>query len=110
MADSSPHDAWARFRFSVVGPLLSSPPASGELRGSFQELSQREWQHPTKPHRRVRFAFSTTEKWYYTALSTRDPIRALRPAVRKDAGLSKALGEQLRAALRAPHPDHTPHG
>lgn len=26
-----PPDAWARFRFSIVGGLLSAPPARGEL-------------------------------------------------------------------------------
>jgi putative transposase len=30
---------WARFRFAVVGPLLSSPPARGELRAALQSLA-----------------------------------------------------------------------
>lgn len=105
-SSSSHQDAWARFRFSVVGPLLSSPPPRGDLEPCLQELSRREWQHPTRPQARVRFAFSTIQRWYYTALSTRDPIHALRPAVRRDAGRSKALGERLVAALRAQYRDH----
>ena len=32
-------DRWARFRFSVVGPLLSAPPKGGELRDSLISLS-----------------------------------------------------------------------
>ena len=30
----STSDLWARFRFSVVGSLLSSPPARGELKAA----------------------------------------------------------------------------
>jgi len=37
---------WARFRFSVVGPLLAAPPKRGELRGELLRLSQKTWQHP----------------------------------------------------------------
>ena len=32
--DRSTSDLWARFRFSVVGSLLSSPPARGELKAA----------------------------------------------------------------------------
>jgi putative transposase len=34
--DSSTAAWWARFRFSVVGSLLSSPPARGELQAALQ--------------------------------------------------------------------------
>ena len=36
---SSTAALWARFRFSVVGSLLSSPPARGELKGALQALA-----------------------------------------------------------------------
>ena len=36
-------DRWARFRFSVVGPLLSSPPENGTLRESLIALSKKQW-------------------------------------------------------------------
>ena len=44
--DRSTADAWARFRFSVVGSLLSSPPAHGELKAALQALAARTWSHP----------------------------------------------------------------
>ena len=37
---------WARFRFSIVGPLLSAPPKSGELQRALDELSKKYWRHP----------------------------------------------------------------
>ena len=37
----SPHDAHARFRFSVVGPLLSAPPNKGEIRAALEALAER---------------------------------------------------------------------
>ena len=42
----SDRDQWARFRFSVIGPLLAAPPAGGELQQALQELAAREYQHP----------------------------------------------------------------
>jgi hypothetical protein len=37
---------WAHFRFSVVGTLLSSPPAQGELKGTIESLAATTWIHP----------------------------------------------------------------
>ena len=37
---------WARFRFSVVGPLLSSPPARGSLKTAIHSLAEKTWRHP----------------------------------------------------------------
>ena len=37
---------WARLRFSVIGPLLASPPAKGELQQAFQALAAKVWRHP----------------------------------------------------------------
>jgi len=34
---------WARLRFAIVGPLLASPPAPGELQQALRALSQRHW-------------------------------------------------------------------
>ena len=42
-----PRARWARFRFSVVGPLLAAPPEPGELRARLEELAGRSWRHPT---------------------------------------------------------------
>jgi hypothetical protein len=50
---------WARFRFSVVGSLLSSPPARGALKTAIRSLAEKSWSHPTSG-RDVHFAAATT--------------------------------------------------
>jgi transposase InsO family protein len=90
--------AWARFRFSVVGSLLSAPPARGQLRTAIELLAAKTWTHPVKGGN-VCFAAVTIERWYYTARREKDdPVGVLRRAVRKDCGkvsLEPALAEQL---------------
>src|SRR5690242_660354 len=89
---------WARFRFSVVGPLLSAPPARGLLRPAIEALAAKTWTHPLSGCE-ARFATSTIERWYYLARNERhDPLGALQRSVRKDCGqisLSVAVAEQL---------------
>lgn len=96
--DRSTAAAWARFRFSVVGSLLSSPPARGELKAAIGLLAAKTWTHPVSG-RDVRFAAVTIERWYYTARREKDdPVGVLRRAVRKDCGkvsLDPALAERL---------------
>jgi len=102
---SSTGALWARFRFSVVGSLLSSPPARGALQTTIRSLAEKTWSHPVTG-RDVRLAPSTIASWYYTARRQRDdPVGALRRAVRKDRGkisLAPALAERLRLQ----HCDH----
>jgi putative transposase len=89
---------WARFRFSVVGTLLSSPPPRGVLKTAIRSLAAKTWTHPTTG-RDVHFSAVTIERWYYTARRGHDdPVAVLRRAVRKDCGkvsLTPALVEQL---------------
>src|SRR5689334_9514813 len=89
---------WARFRFSVVGALLSSPPARGALQTAIQSLAAKTWTHPTTG-RDVHFSAVTIERWYYTARRAHDdPVAVLRRAVRKDCGkvsLATALADRL---------------
>ena len=89
---------WARFRFSVVGSLLSSPPARGELKAAIESLAAKTWTHPVTG-RDVRFAAKTIERWFYRARHEQDdPVGVLRQAVRKDCGkvsLKPALIECL---------------
>ena len=54
---------WARFRFSVVGSLLSSPPPRGDLKAAIGALAAKTWTHPISG-RDVRFAAATIERWY----------------------------------------------
>src|SRR5579859_4945304 len=91
-------DLWARFRFSVVGSLLSSPPARGTLHKAIRSLAEKLWAHPVTG-RDVRVAAGTIARWYYTALRQEDdPVGSLRRAARKDCGkitLAQTLAERL---------------
>ena len=105
--DRSTGASWARFRFSVVGSLLSSPPPRGELKAALRALADKTWTHPVNG-REVRFAASTIEEWYYIAKREKDdPVGVLRRAVRKDCGkvtLVAAAAEHLFEQYRGrPH-------
>jgi putative transposase len=77
---------WARFRFSVVGSLLSSPPARGALKTAIGLLAAKNWTHPISGCN-LQLGAATIERWYYTARRQRDnPVDALRRTVRKDCG------------------------
>jgi transposase InsO family protein len=100
------HERWAHLRFSVVGPLLSSPPGRGELCARIETLSEQSWRHPVTGEP-TRFGTSTIERWYYQARRAQlDPVGALRKKVRKDAGQRPAMGETLKAALLRQHAEH----
>jgi putative transposase len=94
---------WARFRFSVVGSLLSSPPARGSLKTAVDLLAAKTWIHPVT-RRDVHFSAVTIERWYYKARRDRDdPVGVLRRAVRKDRGkisLTVAITERLLLQYR----------
>jgi putative transposase len=100
-------ERWAHLRFSVVGPLLASPPTRGQLHGRLRALADQAWRHPTSGAW-VHFGVSTIERWYYRALQAKqDPVGALRRQVRVDAGrftaIASVLAEKITAQYRA-HP------
>src|SRR5277367_4935244 len=83
---SSTGALWARFRFSVVGSLLSSPSARGALKTAVGFLAAKTWTHPVTG-RDVQFSAVTIERWYYKARrDCDDPVGVLRLVVRKDRG------------------------
>jgi len=102
---SSP-ERWARFRFSVIGQLLASPPERGELATELKKLAERRYRHPTKPHEWLTIGVSTLEKWYYQVKGVDDPIALLRRKVRADAGQSRAMPLTLLEALGAQYKRH----
>ena len=105
-AKSTTHEEWARFRFSVVGPLLAAPPAPGELDAELARLSAKEWRHPVSGEP-VHFAKSTIERWYYTARrERRDPVGVLRRRIRKDAGQARGVSLALAQAIRTQYRQH----
>lgn len=98
---------WARFRFSVVGALLSSPPRRGDLKAALRDLAAKTWTHPVSG-REVQFSAVTIERWFYAARGEKDdPVAVLRRAVRKDCGkvsMPRALADQLgRQYAEHPH-------
>ena len=98
---------WGQLRFSVIGPLLTSPPEKGKLGESIRLLSGRSYQHPFKDEL-VSFGASTIERWYYQALGSNDPVAALSRQVRSDAGNSKSLSGRQLEELSSQY-KHYPH-
>lgn len=104
--DASTRQArWARFRFSIIGPLLSAPPCSGELKQTLVELAKKQWRHPLTGAL-VRFGVSTLERWFYQARKQNDPVSALRSKHRCDAGKSRQLSVALKQVLRQQYQAH----
>lgn len=99
-------DRWARLRFAVVGPLLSAPPAAGELGRELAQLAEKVWVHPVSGEP-VRFARSTIERWYYAARAeAKDPVGVLRRRVRSDAGQARGVSLELAQAIRTQYREH----
>jgi putative transposase len=97
---------WARFRFSVIGPLLAAPPKRGELRAELKRLAARQWVHPITGQW-VSFGVSTIERWYYLALRERnDPLGVLSRKIREDHGTHPSLSPPLRNELARQYRQH----
>jgi len=100
---------WARLRFSIIGPLLASPPGDGDLKPRIEELAARSWRHP-QTGEPMRISFKSIERWFYAARDERDPIAALARKVHGRAGthptISTALGDAI-ARQHAAHPRWT---
>jgi transposase InsO family protein len=98
-------ERWARFRFSVIGPLLSAPPDPGQLQTELATLAQKQWRHPITSLP-VHFGHSTIERWLYQARPQNDPVGALRTKRRLDAGTTNALSAQLKVFIQQQHRSH----
>jgi putative transposase len=96
---------WARLRFQIIGPLLASPPQTGELRERLEELAKKTYQHPLRGEV-LRFGVSTIERWFYHAKDAHDPIVALERKVPKHAGLHPGISVALGAAIARLHQQH----
>src|SRR5882672_8778208 len=111
MMNNTTHDAdtpqarWARFRFSIIGPLLAAPPDHGELKQTLTELTKKQWRHPTT-NLPIFFSVSTLERWLYRARRSQDPILALRVKRRDDAAKSRTLSAELKTVLQSQYRAH----
>ena len=104
-SEVSRRDRWARFRFSVIGPLLSAPPERGALREELSRLAEKPYKH-TITGDGVTFGLSTLERWYYAVHEAADPVGALKNRLRKDAGAHPSVSLPLRELIRAQHREH----
>lgn|SRR3990167_105952 len=96
---------WARFRFSIIGPLLSAPPESGDLQAALLELSKKPWRHPITGLP-LNLAVSTIERWLYQARHETDPVNALRTKKRTDAGTTRELSAALKVEIQRQYRAH----
>lgn len=97
---------WAELRFSIIGTLLSSPPARGALKGLLRELSAKAYTHPTRRDEVVHFSVATIERWFYRARETHKPIVALERKVPKHAGAHPTVCSPLGAAIATQYRQH----
>lgn len=96
---------WARLRFSIIGPLLASPPEPGELQTRLQELAAKTYRHPTTKDV-IRFGVSTIERWFYEARDHANPITALERRVHSHAGTHPAITAKLAQAIAVLYQQH----
>lgn len=97
---------WARFRFGVIAPLLTSPPARGLLRAELDAVCQKTYQDPLSGEP-LRLGRSTVERWYYLAKSRPNaPLEALARSPHPRAGERKSLSQGLVAVLEQQYRDH----
>jgi putative transposase len=103
---SRPHERWAHFRFSVIGPLLAAPPKRGQLQRQLEGLALKKWLHPIHGEWTV-FGLSTIERWYYKALHAKEgPVEVLKRKVRSDQGRHPALSSNLAEVLAVQYRQH----
>jgi hypothetical protein len=93
------------FAVIVDGALLAAPAPAGELHQVLKALSDKSWTHPISGLA-VPFSDATIERWYYAARQGADPIAALRPKRRHDAGRARRLSPALQTALHRQYRDH----
>jgi transposase InsO family protein len=98
-------ERWARFRFSIIGPLLSAPPESGALLKTLKELSKKQWRDPITGVP-VCFGVATIERWFYHARRKQDPVGALKTKRRTDAGKPRQLNVELVRTIKQLFREH----
>ena len=103
--DASARLRWARLRFSIIGPLLASPPEVGQLAGRIAVLAATSWRHPTTGGV-LRYSAKTIERMYYAARGEADPFRAQERKVPSHAGTHPGVSESLAGVLATQYDEH----
>jgi transposase InsO family protein len=106
MDKDSAAERWARLRFAIIGPLLAAPPKYGELQQAFRQLADSLWRHPIHGTD-YRISVGSIERWYYKAHRAVDPVAALRPQRREDAGRTRRLSAALVAQIERQYQQHS---
>ncbi|MBK7845829.1 MAG: hypothetical protein IPJ71_19510 [Bdellovibrionales bacterium] len=70
------HQKTAELRFAVIGELLNSPVAKGELCLKLKVLSEKLWKDP-RTGTPKKYGYATVERWYYKAKRSPNPYDAL---------------------------------
>jgi putative transposase len=97
---------WARLRFAIIGSLLASPPAKGELQSRIRVLADKLWEHPVTGEPK-QVSFSTIERWYYAVCDGEtDPFGKLARRTRKDSGAHPTISVELGEAIAELYRDH----
>lgn len=99
-------ERWARLRYSIIAPLLTSPLPAGKLRETLALLASKEYVHPFRPDDTVTFGVSSIERWYYLARRSQDPIAALGRKIRADAGSERVMSARLMVELESQFQAH----
>lgn len=105
ITDPVKRDRWARLRFSIIGPLLASPPAPSQLQEAFRLLAAKTWRHPVSGLD-ITFGVSTLERWFYAARHANDPVAALRNRLRCDISCFPSLAPEVIDALTQQYREH----
>ena len=96
---------WARLRFAMIGPLLHSPPAPGDVGHRIAEIAKQTWRHPIS-NEVISISAKTIERLYYAVRGEADPFRALERKTPKHAGTHPSVSPALAGAIRAQYDDH----
>jgi transposase InsO family protein len=94
----TPNEKRAKFRFSVIGGLLSRNLSNGDLTKELQEIAKKSWRDPISGEEK-KSSIRTYERWYYRAKKAINPIEALQPKVRSDCGKMKAINDEIASEI-----------
>jgi len=103
--DAPPRLRWARLRFSIIGPLLHSPPEKGDLSARIAKLASTPWRHPTTGEV-LHLKAKTIERLYYAVRGEADPFAALQRKVPKHVGTHPSVSEALAQASKKQYDEH----
>jgi len=96
--DKEQREQIALFLFSVIADFVNRSGLSrGEQEARLREITEQHWQIPGSPH--TRMTRSTVLRWIELYKRSGGRLESLQPQPRSDRGRSRALDEELDAAL-----------